>query len=110
MFSLFSRKGAAKSRDFEDCALGLQYLRALHKFELQAFTCYSVGLLIKSRRLHLSCKSRKYSTNWVRLSKIAILERAKKFGVLAFLGKLMPAKCRDIQGKIERREADGESV
>ena len=49
MFSLFSRKGAAKSRDFEGCALGLQYLRALHEFELQAFTCYSVGLFIKSR-------------------------------------------------------------
>ena len=57
MFSLFSRKGAAKSRDSEGCALGLQYLRALHEFELQAFTCYSVGLLIKSRRLHLSCES-----------------------------------------------------
>ena len=49
MFSLFSRKGAAKSRDPEGRALGLLYLEALHEFELQAFTCYSVGLFIKSR-------------------------------------------------------------
>ena len=63
--------------------------------------------IIKMPRLHLSCKSRRYAANGVRLPKGVAFGRAERFLVYMFLGGLCIFPCLPPWGKVSCGTQDG---